>query len=73
MARQITLIQGNGFPLARKKVNRNAPCKCGSGKKAKNCCGTETKYAYSKLNKEQIAEREEKAAAALNEQNKATE
>jgi hypothetical protein len=29
------------------KVGRNEPCPCGSGKKAKNCCGTETKYYNS--------------------------
>ena len=23
---------------------RNAKCRCGSGKKAKNCCGTKTDY-----------------------------
>jgi uncharacterized protein YecA (UPF0149 family) len=61
------MVDGNGFALARKKINRNAPCECGSGKKAKNCCGDETKYVYSKLNDNQIKEREEKAAAALKE------
>ena len=25
-------------PLISKKVDRNAPCPCGSGKKAKKCC-----------------------------------
>jgi preprotein translocase subunit SecA len=24
---------------AEKKISRNAPCPCGSGKKYKNCCG----------------------------------
>ena len=24
--------------MARKKVSRNAPCPCGSGKKYKHCC-----------------------------------
>jgi preprotein translocase subunit SecA len=26
-------------PLVEKKVARNDPCPCGSGKKYKNCCG----------------------------------
>ncbi len=30
--------------LVAEKVGRNAPCKCGSGKKAKRCCGTTTLY-----------------------------
>jgi uncharacterized protein YecA (UPF0149 family) len=38
------LIKGNGKPLMSKKIGRNDPCKCGSGKKSKNCCGTNTKY-----------------------------
>lgn len=25
-------------PLISKKINRNAPCPCGSGKKSKKCC-----------------------------------
>lgn len=29
------------------KVGRNDPCPCGSGKKAKHCCGCDTKY-YSR-------------------------
>jgi len=36
---------GSGAPAAKapvksdKKVGRNDPCPCGSGKKYKNCCG----------------------------------
>jgi len=26
------------------KQERNSPCKCGSGKKAKSCCGTDFEY-----------------------------
>jgi len=26
-------------PVASNKINRNAPCPCGSGKKYKKCCG----------------------------------
>ena len=28
------------------KIGRNAPCPCGSGKKAKNCHGTTASYVY---------------------------
>jgi hypothetical protein len=28
-----------GAPRARRKIGRNEPCPCGSGKKAKRCCG----------------------------------
>lgn len=54
--RMVQLIEGNGFPLAAKKINPNAPCECGSGKKAKKCCGYKTTYIYSKLNKKQMAD-----------------
>lgn len=30
------------------KVGRNDPCPCGSGKKAKNCCGISQEYGYKK-------------------------
>ena len=30
------------------KIRPNDPCPCGSGKKAKKCCGTGTKYFYKK-------------------------
>ncbi|HQQ89941.1 MAG TPA: SEC-C metal-binding domain-containing protein, partial [Oscillospiraceae bacterium] len=26
-------------PIKKKKIGRNDPCPCGSGKKYKNCCG----------------------------------
>ena len=58
--RYIDIVLGNGFPIAAKKVNPNAPCEYGSGKKAKKCCGTQTKYYYSKLDKEQIEEKKRK-------------
>jgi hypothetical protein len=35
-------------PIHVNKTQRNELCKCGSGKKAKNCCGANTKY-YSKV------------------------
>lgn len=31
------------------KVGRNDPCPCGSGKKAKNCCGISQEYGYKRL------------------------
>jgi len=44
--RKFTLIkpQEKGGQLIAKKIQRNAYCSCGSGKKAKHCCGCETKY-----------------------------
>lgn len=30
--------------LNAKKIGRNQKCECGSGKKAKHCCGTTTEY-----------------------------
>lgn len=45
---KVTIIVGDGAPMVADKVGRNEPCPCGSGKKAKNCCGTETKYYSTK-------------------------
>lgn len=33
-----------GEHLVAKATGRNARCRCGSGKKAKQCCGADTKY-----------------------------
>lgn len=63
----VSIVNGNGFPLAVKKINRNAKCECNSGKKAKHCCGTKTKYCYSKLNERQIEERQREAEKIKNE------
>jgi len=30
-----------------RKIYRNEPCSCGSGKKVKNCCKVVTKYSLS--------------------------
>lgn len=35
-----------------KKLDRNAPCACGSGKKAKKCCGYQS-VVNSKIEKEE--------------------
>jgi hypothetical protein len=48
ITRKTKIIYGNGAPFEARKVGRNDPCPCKSGKKAKNCCGTETDYHYSK-------------------------
>jgi SEC-C motif-containing protein len=36
---------GSVRPLRATKVGRNEPCPCGSGKKAKRCCGAVTELA----------------------------
>lgn len=42
------LIPKDGFTgLIAQKTGRNKVCPCGSGKKAKKCCGADTKY-YSR-------------------------
>ena len=46
--RKVSVIEGNGSPIVSFKKDRNAPCSCGSGKKQKRCCGTETKFYHSK-------------------------
>ena len=38
MSMELNLHEGDA-PLVEKKVARNDPCPCGSGKKYKNCCG----------------------------------
>jgi len=42
----VTIHKGNGQPMRAQKQDRNAKCKCGSGKKAKNCCGCATEYYF---------------------------
>lgn len=39
----------DGRPMNAKKINRNDTCACGSGKKAKKCCGCETIYGIRKV------------------------
>ena len=46
--RKVRVYSGDGAPLIAKKIGRNDPCPCGSGKKAKHCCGTDTKYYTTK-------------------------
>ncbi|MBV5329762.1 MAG: SEC-C domain-containing protein [Chlorobium sp.] len=45
---KVKFYPGNGSPFRTIKISRNDPCKCGSGKKAKNCCGVETMMYHSK-------------------------
>jgi len=41
----VTIYQNDGCPLRSSgNAERNQPCGCGSGKKAKRCCGMETRY-----------------------------
>ena len=37
--RQLDAMRGPEGPVKRKKIGRNDPCPCGSGKKYKKCCG----------------------------------
>lgn len=48
--RSITLISPKkGYVgLLAQKIGRNDPCPCGSGKKAKHCCGCDTRYLNRK-------------------------
>lgn len=49
--REVTIHVGNGSPMATQKFDRNSKCRCGSGKKTKNCCGEPTKFFYTKATK----------------------
>lgn len=49
----IEFYEGNGTPIKAVKIGRNDPCQCGSRKKAKNCCGTETRYFVKEKEKKQ--------------------
>jgi len=50
--RKVKMFEGNGYPMRSVKPNRNEPCKYGSGKKQKYCCGVEAKYFHSRPPKE---------------------
>jgi len=45
-SRKVTLIHPKEprSQMIAKKIGRNSLCQCGSGKKAKKCCGNTTKY-----------------------------
>ena len=42
--RLVDFLGNGGSPLIAQKIGRNDFCRCGSGKKAKRCCGTDTRY-----------------------------
>lgn len=46
--RKVKMLVGDGSPIATIKIDRNSKCRCGSGKKAKHCCGTETRFFSTK-------------------------
>lgn len=52
MKRKFKVIQApdeaENRTLSSVKVRPNDPCPCGSGKKAKKCCGIETAYKFNK-------------------------
>lgn len=50
--RMVKIVVGDGHPIVTSKPNRNAKCRCGSGKKQKNCCGDETKFYSTKPKRE---------------------
>lgn len=51
----VDIYKGNGLPIRSRTINRNQPCECGSGKKSKKCCGSETKYFHQEKNPAQKA------------------
>jgi len=53
--RQVQIHVGDGSPILTQKYDRNAPCKCGSGKKQKHCCGNQTAFHSTKKIKERNA------------------
>jgi hypothetical protein len=54
---RVQLIESDGSPFLAKGQGRNSLCSCGSGRKAKRCCGTETKYYSTKKVKESAHDR----------------
>jgi len=46
--RMVTFLPGDGKPVFSQKIGRNSKCSCGSGLKAKHCCGTRTKLFKAK-------------------------
>ena len=51
--RKVMVDQSGSSPLIARKIRPNDPCPCGSGKKAKHCCGTNTKYYKLKDQKQE--------------------
>ena len=46
--RLVPIHIGDGSPIVTRKYDRNAQCKCGSGKKQKHCCGVKTEFYSTK-------------------------
>ena len=53
--RMVTLHVGDGSPIITRKPDRNAKCRCGSGRKQKYCHGVTTEF-FSTKPKEKIQE-----------------
>ena len=62
---KVRIIEGNGSPIVSFKKDRNAKCSCGSGKKQKICCGTETKFYHSRPSEEKKKEVEEQPNGSI--------
>ncbi|KAA6346420.1 hypothetical protein EZS27_006070 [termite gut metagenome] len=60
--RKVTLVSPEeGYAgLTVQKTGRNDLCRCGSGKKAKKCCGTKTGYRNREKIHSSLEERKEK-------------
>jgi len=55
--RKVTLVKGNGMPMKSQKQERNSTCKCGSGRKAKRCCGDDSTYYYNQNSQKETSEK----------------
>jgi uncharacterized protein YecA (UPF0149 family) len=64
----VQVLSGDGSPFRVIKYSRNAPCRCESGKKQKNCCRVETEFYSSKKIKENIEEQKRKSETESNTQ-----
>lgn len=51
-SRKVIFIKNDSKPFRAMKTSRNQECRCGSGLKAKRCCGARTRY-YIPKNKEE--------------------
>ena len=49
---KVAFYQSGSKPFIARKIRPNDPCPCGSGKKAKHCCGTNTRYYTPKDQKD---------------------
>jgi uncharacterized protein YecA (UPF0149 family) len=46
--RKVPFVCNEGKPMISQQIGRNDKCQCGSGLKAKKCCGNLTKYFTKK-------------------------